>query len=286
MSKIKKILTALFALFVLLGGYLFYSIEIYPQPYVRFSAPEAMAFKPINSLCLQNPQPMPMTRDKLRILVWNIHKGKDNGWQQVLKTFTPDTDLWLLQEVTDKQNLATDFSAEFPTALYTAAFAYLNERSGVKILARDMPDLYCASMEQEPWIIIPKVASAVRFFRENAQPLLVINVHLVNFELNPTNYRKQITTMMELISRHQGPIILAGDFNTWNSGRLALIDQLAQQAGLQEVRFTPDQRMRFLDNPLDHIFVRGFKINRALTMETDASDHNPLWVELEFDITQ
>ena len=65
MSKIKKILTALFALFVLLGGYLFYSIEIYPQPYVRFSAPEAMAFKPINSLCLQNPQPMPMTRDKL-----------------------------------------------------------------------------------------------------------------------------------------------------------------------------------------------------------------------------
>ena len=92
--------------------------------------------------------------------------------------------------------------------------------------------------------------------------------------------------MMDLISRHQGPIILAGDFNTWNGGRLALIDELTQQAGLQEVQFNPDQRMRFLDNPLDHIFVRGFKINRALTMETDASDHNPLWVELEFDITQ
>ena len=54
MSKIKKILTALFASLVLLGGYLFYSIDIYSQPYVKFSAPETMAFKAMNSLCLQN----------------------------------------------------------------------------------------------------------------------------------------------------------------------------------------------------------------------------------------
>ncbi len=282
MSKIKRILTALFMLILAVGGYLFYRIDIYSSPYVAFSTPDTHSFQPVNPYCSQSTiAPSPLQQDKFRLLVWNIHKGQDEGWQSELTRFSQQADFLLLQEVTNQQNLAVQFSHQFPTALYVAAFADAGRQSGVQILSKAVPDLVCADMESEPWIIIPKVASAARFPLKNQQSLLIVNLHLVNFELTPTNYRRQIEKMMGLIAKHQGPIILAGDFNTWNEGRLKLVRRLAQQVDLQELSYLPDNRMRFLGNPLDHIFIRGFNVIQATTEQTDSSDHNPLLAELE-----
>lgn len=282
MSKTTKILTALLVLLSSSVGYFFYHLEIYSSPYVVFSSPHSASFQPVNQYCTESAltQP-PLQQDKFRLLVWNIHKGLDAGWQQELQHFSQQADFLLLQEVTNQQNLSAQFSAQFPTALYTAAFAYAGRQSGVQILSKALPDLVCADMESEPWILIPKVANAMRFPLDNQQALLIVNVHLVNFEWNPVNYRRQIEKMMSLIARHQGPIILAGDFNTWNRGRLELIKTLARQFHLDEIVYQQDYRMRFLGNPLDHIFVRGFKAVQADSVRTDSSDHNPLSVEVE-----
>ena len=284
MTKIKSLLAVLVLSLLSLAGYLFYSITIYATPYVTFTAPNSRFFQTTLPHCSQSSVTVPpLSQTRFRLLVWNLHKGKDAGWQHALEQFVKDTDFLFLQEVTNKQQLATQFSAQFPTALYTSAFDYLGEQSGVKLLAKATPDLFCAAMEKEPWILIPKVANALKFPLDNHRSLLIINLHLVNFELNPTNYRKQIEKMLELIAPHQGPIILAGDFNTWNQERLALIRQLTQQVGLQEVQYQPDVRLRFLNNPLDHVFVRGFQVIQATTLPTESSDHNPLLVELELE---
>lgn len=286
MRKIKKILTALLGVTGAIAAYLVYSIEIYREAYVQFSSAATQVFVKQDAHCRVNMEATPtMENASLRLLVWNIHKGKDAGWQQALAEFSNTSDLLLLQEVTNKQKVASVISPEFSTALYVASFDYLDEKSGVNIMAKATADLYCAGMEKEPWILIPKVASAVRFPLKNGQSLLAVNLHLVNFEINPTNYRNQLIKMMNLIEQHQGPIILAGDFNTWNEGRLALINELTQQVGLRAVEFEQDHRMRFFGNPLDHIFIRGFKVKSATTVQTDSSDHNPLIAELEFEPT-
>ena len=107
------------------------------------------------------------------------------------------------------QNLAEKFSSQFPTALYATAFAYLTQQSGVQILSKFSPHFYCAGAEVEPWIRIPKVGEAMTFPLTNGQALLVVNVHLINFEINLDAYRQQLSRLMSLVNRHHGPIVLA-----------------------------------------------------------------------------
>lgn len=190
----------------------------------------------------------------------------------------------LLQEATGIPALYALNSAQFPTVLYTSAFEYLHQQSGVALFSRFMPQQYCAGAVVEPWIQIPKVANAMRFPLANQQSLLLVNVHLVNFELNPTHYVQQLRAMMNLIDKHRGPIILAGDFNAWNGWRSRVIAKLVQQYQLQEVHFQPDERLRFLGYPLDFVFVRGLKVWQATTLKTESSDHNPLLLDVGLDV--
>ncbi|WP_040976169.1 endonuclease/exonuclease/phosphatase family protein [Necropsobacter massiliensis] len=286
MSRIKTVFLALLLLIVAGVAYWFYSIEIYPTPKINFSSAAAMNYRPIalqdNVQCAAATGAVaPIEQNTFGVLVWNIHKGQDQGWQRAVRQFAQGKDFVLLQEVTERQNITGLFSGQFSTALYVTAFAYLGQQSGVNSLSRFTPQIYCAGASVEPWIRIPKVGNAMRFPLADGRHLLTVNLHLVNFELNPTYYYRQLTDMMALIAQHQGPIILAGDFNSWNDRRLALIRRLAAQYQLQQVNFTPDHRLRFFGNPLDWVFVRGFNILQATTLQTSSSDHHPLLLELE-----
>jgi UPF0294 protein VP2298 len=106
-------------------------------------------------------------------------------------------------------------------------------------------------------------------------------VHLINFEINPTSYEEQLRTLMQLISQHQGPLVLSGDFNSWNGYRAQIIRKVINEFDLEEVSFAQDHRLRFLGNPLDHIFVRGLNVLNATTEPTESSDHAPLLLEVE-----
>lgn len=67
----------------------------------------------------------------------------------------------------------------------------------------------------------------------------------------------------------------------WNKKRLTLLKQLAGwRARTTRSSYSPDA-LRFSNNPLDWVFVRGFQVNQATTIETTSSDHNPLLLELE-----
>ena len=115
----------------------------------------------------------------------------------------------------------------------------------------------------------------------HGQALLLVNVHLINFEINPTAYEEQLRTLMQLVSQHQGPLVLSGDFNSWNGYRAQIIRKVINEFGLEEVFFEQDHRLRFLGNPLDHIFVRGLNVLSATTEPTESSDHAPLLLEVE-----
>ena len=281
-----KFLAFLVFLIAAIAGYLVYSLTIFSPVSIHFSTTPSLTYHPIKKqdelMCYQAEQPLPeITQKTFRLLVWNLHKGQDAGWQQALNRLAQGRDLLLLQEVLNTQELAEQYSSRFPTALYASAFAYLQQQSGVEILSQFAPHFYSAGAKSEPWIRIPKVGAAMSLPLSNGQALLLVNVHLINFEINPTTYEEQLRTLMQLVSQHQGPLVLSGDFNSWNGYRAQIIRKLITEFGLVEVSFAQDYRLRFLGNPLDHVFVRGLNVLNATTEPTESSDHAPLLLEVE-----
>ena len=281
-----KFITFLVFLIAAITGYLFYSLTIFSPVNIHFSTMPNLTYHPIKKqdelMCYQADQvPPEITRKTFRLLIWNLHKGQDAGWQQALNRLAQGRDLLLLQEVLNTQELAAQYSSRFPTALYASAFAYLQQQSGVEILSQFAPHFYCAGAKSEPWIRIPKVGAAMSLPLSNGQALLLVNVHLINFEMYPTAYEEQLRTLMQLVSQHQGPLVLSGDFNSWNGYRMRIIRELIKEFGLVEVPFAEDHRLRFLSNPLDHVFVRGLNVLHATTDPTESSDHAPLLLDVE-----
>ena len=237
-----KFIAFLVLLVAAIGGYLLYSITIFSPVNIHFSTTPNLTYHPIKKqdelICYQADQaPREITQKTFRLLVWNLHKGQDAGWQQALNRLAQGRDLLLLQEVLNTQELATQYSSRFPTALYASAFAYLQQQSGVEILSQFAPHFYCAGAKSEPWIRIPKVGAAMSVPLSNGQALLLVNVHLINFEMYPTAYEEQLRTLMQLVAQHQGPLVLSGDFNSWSGYRMAIIRKLITEFGLVEVSF-------------------------------------------------
>ncbi|MBE2894006.1 endonuclease/exonuclease/phosphatase family protein [Pasteurellaceae bacterium NCTC 11878] len=266
-------------------------LKIFTQPEIdtiNLPAPthsEQLAQRTHNLRCFEHPQTQPITdKIRFRLVNWNIHKGEDAGWQETLQHYATQADFLLLQEATQHNQIADILPHTKPWyGIHAGTFSYHNDMSGVMLLANYRPHRYCIASEQEPWIRIPKIAQAAHFTLPDHRTLLLINVHLVNFEWNPKNYEQQLKAMFELISHHQGPIILAGDFNSWRARRMRLLMRLVEQYGMRAVKFNPDFRKHFMHNRLDHIFVRDLKIVNAWTEKTTASDHNPLIMDFQLE---
>lgn len=269
------------ACLIMPSSYFFSQLEIFDSPKIQFSSPHAAIFEaqPRHDAlyCGEASMPVEEIRDRrFRLMSWNVHKGADQGWQQDLKHFAQQNDFVLLQEATPEQDL-TDFS----TALFVSAFSYRDQLSGIKTFAKALPQAYCVSSVGEPWIRIPKVAGALYFPLPNGESLLIINAHLINFEVQPNAYKAQLEQVFSLIREHQSAVILAGDFNAWRDARKNLLDEFAAEVGLKEVHFSPDHRVQFLSHPLDFIFTRGVKVHSADSKPVNSSDHAPIFIDFE-----
>ncbi|MDO4625795.1 MAG: endonuclease/exonuclease/phosphatase family protein [Pasteurellaceae bacterium] len=284
MKKTLRFLLVILLLGIGAVAYLWTAFTLYEPPFVQFRAADEIEYQPKLPFCMQSTRPPEwLTQKRLRFLVWNMHKGADAGWQQDLARLAQDRDFLLLQEVSSQQNLEHTLPIPFQSSLYGSAFAYQGEKSGVQMLSRFSPDLYCVASQAEPWIRIPKVASAMRFPLNEQSALLIVNVHFINFEWQPQAYRSHLDKMMQLIAKHNGPVILTGDFNSWSQARLAVLQELTTKYQLNAAKFMPDHRLYAFGNPLDQFFVRGAHIVQASTETVQSSDHNPLLVEIELD---
>jgi endonuclease/exonuclease/phosphatase (EEP) superfamily protein YafD len=101
-------------------------------------------------------------------------------------------------------------------------------------------------------------------------------VHAVNFTLGTSRLREQLEAVAAVLARHDGPVILAGDFNTWSVARRRAVDAIALRLGLRAVSLDPDERSRFLGEPVDQIYYRGLVPGAASAVPVRSSDHNPV----------
>lgn len=233
------------------------------------------------------PAVIPATRQQtgglkssFRLTTWNINKLQRANWQQELKTSAQQSDLLLLQEAVERPVLSQLLLQAHFNWQQIQAFRLEGEAIGV-LNAAPVAALYnCSLRELEPVSRLPKSALLTLYpVADSNYPLLVINVHGVNFELAMAAYRRQMGRLFLLAKGYPGPVILAGDFATWGNKRADYLLTLAKQSGFAEAVPSPDLRVLVMSKPVDHIFYRKLQLKNSGNKATHSSDHNPLWAE-------
>ena len=283
MKQINRFLKISLVLAILGAGYFFTNLTIFDRTLIQLNTSQKTSYIPfenkLNMQCDKADNLVPqLAASRFHLITWNVHKGQDTGWQEDLARLSKQADFVLLQEATQHQNLST-----FSTALFVSSFSFKDLLSGVKTFTQTQPEWYCGGGVAEPIIQIPKVASIMNLPLEKGNSLLIINVHLINFEWGISAYQVQLEQLFSFVENHQGPIIMAGDFNAWNEERLNLVNSLIKKYGLNSVALSQDERVRFLGYPLDYIFMRGVKVVSATSEVVTSSDHNPLLMEFELE---
>jgi endonuclease/exonuclease/phosphatase (EEP) superfamily protein YafD len=226
---------------------------------------------------------LPELPSKFTVAVWNVHKFMNPKSVADLAAILNQSDLVLVQEsVVNKifsgamshvsHNMQWAFGTTFQTregltGVVTGCRALANRNDVVRSLVR------------EPFLRTPKAMIFSQFRMEGAdEDLLVINVHAINF-VNLRKFGRQIRQISDRVARHNGPVVVAGDFNTWSRGRLKVLEEALNPLG---VELAHSAGGRYLT--LDHILTRGLRLVSVLdTTGVRSSDHAPLAVELEIE---
>lgn len=221
---------------------------------------------------------------KFTVCVWNWQKCKQPNWKNDFKKIAQTADLFLAQEVhrtASVKNLMDSAPYHWTGAV---SFFSLKDQSpiGVATGCTAKPtQVAFAADQREPILRMPKMTlSTLVPVQGTKRPLLVINVHAINFT-GLKLFEQNLRRAAELLLGFNGPVLLGGDFNSWSAKRRRLLHGVAKTAGLSEILFEPDRRTRFWGRPVDYLFVRGLKVLAAGVRVTDASDHNPLLARLE-----
>ncbi|WP_187276347.1 endonuclease/exonuclease/phosphatase family protein [Parahaliea maris] len=218
----------------------------------------------------------------LNVASWNIQKSGNPGWLDDLTTFAGDTQLTFVQEAALFANLAEVRPNAPLYQSFSQGYTSGDLQTGVMTLSTHAPTMQCNFTRLEPWLGTPKAAAVTEHALSGySQRLLAINLHAVNFTLGTEDLRQQLRPLKTLLSHHRGPVILAGDFNTWSDARQTLVDAALARYGLQPLGFEPDLRTTAFGRPLDHIFVRGLAALHTEVIPVRSSDHNMLRARLQ-----
>ncbi|WP_282560208.1 endonuclease/exonuclease/phosphatase family protein [Motilimonas cestriensis] len=214
---------------------------------------------------------------RFRLVVWNIYKYQDLQWRTALDKLSQSTDVLMLQEAVANEATNQYWLTRQWHGVLVNAFQVGDTAFGVQTLAKEITEQVCISLMAEPYIRVPKSALAVKYSWQGSDlPLLLINIHGINFTLGTEALKAQLLPLLQTIEAHQGPVIFAGDFNTWSQARTDLLDSLLARLGLSSVTFAPDHRLRVMGMPLDHVYYRGLKVEQAFSSLDQGSDHQPL----------
>ena len=217
----------------------------------------------------------------IRIASWNLHKEADPGWEDDLGRLAEQSDVLLIQEAEVSPKPRALIERGRFSWLLSSAFEYLGLEYGVLTATRVPPLSACTLRAYEPLLRIPKAALITQYRLAGREATLAVaNLHAINFALGTDAYRAQLDAIADALADHRGPIIVAGDFNTWNDQRDEVVRALASRLSLTPVVFEADERKRFMGRIFDWVYARDVEVIRASAWPVSSSDHNPLTANL------
>lgn len=218
--------------------------------------------------------------ENISFLNWNIYKGNGDDWQYDLSDFARDHDVMTIQEALLDGELLNLLDIHELDWVMNTAFHLDDVAAGVMTAARTDVIHSCGFKDTEPLIRLPK-ATLINYYAINGseQRLLVANIHGINFTLGISAYRKQLDKLYAAIQHHDGPMIIAGDFNSWSNDRMEEVGELVDKLSLTKIEYTVNNKTHVFGNAIDHIFYRQLELVNNKVLQVSSSDHNPISVD-------
>lgn len=219
------------------------------------------------------------------LLCWNVHKQNlrisfNTYFKELLHRYP--IDLVALQEV----KINPVHTAHFENFHFSFApnMKFLGHVYGVLNGSRiqEKETFSLLSTHQESMIQTHKSAIFSYYPLLGGDTLLLVNLHAINFRATKV-YSKEIETLFDTIRHHQGAMIVAGDFNSWNIKRMNILLKLSEDLQLQTIEMNHGHLIKsFMKHKLDHIFYRGLKLKESSVIDVERySDHNALYARFE-----
>jgi endonuclease/exonuclease/phosphatase (EEP) superfamily protein YafD len=221
---------------------------------------------------------------QIRLAIWNLCKGAGGQlFEHDYRMICYRADLILTQEALLSEKALAMFCEPGFEAVHAASYKRKDGiRDGVMTVARvcSTPSLRrIVCKYPEPVFKTPKVA-LVTFYPVSGlpEPLMVVNLHATLIRRIKLA-QEEIEHLIQSLPAHNGPMILAGDFNTFTAGYLRAITRSLSRIGLEYVPIPADPRPA--TGALDQLFVRGVKVERVYVDTTiKNSDHFPIFADL------
>ncbi len=224
-------------------------------------------------------EPQELDPESISVLNWNIYKGQRDNWAEDFREFSRDRDIVIIQEAMLHSDLTESLKEQNYNWNLNTGFHYKSVATGVLTASRVKSVSKTGLRTTEPFLRLPKATLISRYdLRGTSEQLLVANIHSVNFTLGKAAYTKQIRELQAALEQHDGPIILAGDFNSWSDERLRIIEQMISELSLKSLAYENHNRTKIFGQEIDHVFYRGLEPTRLETREVTSSDHNPILV--------
>ncbi|MCF8059486.1 MAG: endonuclease/exonuclease/phosphatase family protein [Bacteriovoracaceae bacterium] len=228
-------------------------------------------------------------RDDIKVFVWNMYKGGKETWPEDFKRLIHGKDILLLQEVLTVPQMTQEIMKDVGRTYYLAT-SFIDKkrnfaRTGVATASQYEPVRvgWQRSYYREPVIKTPKMVGVVEYDLSGTDKnLLTLNIHAINF-VSTRKLKHMVKAALDEASRHDGPVVFGGDFNTWSKKKLRMLSSLMSSYGYKEVAFSQDGRMKTFGNILDHIYVRDLKVKKSVVYNSvEGSDHKAMEVHLAF----
>lgn len=230
-----------------------------------------------------------LPREEIKILIWNIYKAGKKNWEKDFKELIKGVDILMLQEFITTPKVLNIISQD-KDRTYFLATSFIDRgnnssRTGVSIASSyQFKSLgWKRSYYREPIIRTPKMLEYAEFNLSGTDKrLLVVNIHAINF-VSSRKLEHMVKNGIEIVSRHKGPVVFAGDFNTWSRKKQRMLFRLMKEKGLKNVKFLPDTRMKVFGKVLDFVFLRDLKLIRSKVHgNLKGSDHKAMEVHLSY----
>lgn len=243
-------------------------------------------YRKVESLKIMGKPSKLVLGPNIKILLWNVFKCRKKGWQDDFISLVPGKDLILLQEAI----INSPFDIHFKKSIqyqWVMARSFRNLKTNIETGVKTGSNVaakrnyFSASTHSEPITKTKKMVLATIYpLNIFEQSLLVINSHIINF-VSFIKFRAHLDQVSKTLEHHDGPILLAGDFNTWNGKRMRYFNALAISFSLEEVDMKRKPRLNHLLQHLDHIYCRGLDVVDAhVHNDIHSSDHFPISLSL------
>ncbi|HPF69355.1 MAG TPA: endonuclease/exonuclease/phosphatase family protein [Candidatus Krumholzibacteria bacterium] len=233
----------------------------------------------------------PAPRDSLFVVSWNIQYGEnlDRALAELRLLAPPGgADIILLQEMdrAGAARLADSLGLNF---VYAPASVHPHHQRlfGDAVLSRLPIVAHEVRVLPHPTPLTGhhRLAVAADLDLGDGARLRVVSVHTATMIVDQADRLEQAAAVFDSLAG-DGPVVVAGDFNTVSPWEQTLLRRAGRAAGLDAVRLPTGPTIRsglgrWAGAPpvLDHVFVRGLAVgSRGVARSATASDHYPVWI--------